>query len=119
MLATAAFAMTLVVAALHVVFMVLETFLWTTPRGRKIFGQTPEDAEKTKVLAQNQGVYNGALAAGLVYAAIVGQRDTTIVLLAFVVVVGIYGGITAKPTIFVLQALPGAIALGLTIAAGL
>lgn len=116
MLALAAHIATLIVALLHFAFMVLETFMWTTPRGRKIFGQSPEDAEKTKVLAQNQGVYNGALGAALAYAGIVGDRETAIVLLAFVVIVGIYGGFTAKRSILAMQALPGAIALGLTIA---
>ena len=117
MIALAAYVLTLIVAALHVAFMALETFLWTTPRVRKIFGQSEEDAQKTKVLAQNQGVYNGALAAALAYAAIVGQRETVIVLLAFIVVVGIYGGITAKKSIIATQALPAAIALALTIIA--
>jgi putative membrane protein len=115
--ALAALVATLVVAALHAVFMVLETFLWTTPRGRKIFGQSPEDAEKTKVLAQNHGVYNGALGAALAYAAITGEHTTSIVLLIFVIVVGVYGAITAKGSILFMQALPAAIALALTLLA--
>jgi putative membrane protein len=113
MLALAALIATLVVAALHAVFMILETFLWTTPRGRRIFGQSVEDAEKTKVLAQNQGVYNGALAAALAYAALTGSTTTTIVLLIFVIVVGVYGGATAKRSILFIQAAPAAIALAL------
>jgi putative membrane protein len=110
-----ALAATLVVALAHVAFMVLETFLWTTRRGRKIFGQTVEQAEATKVLAKNQGIYNGALAAVLAWAAFSGPRSTVVALLLFVVVVGAYGGITAKPTILVVQALPAAIALALVL----
>ena len=103
----------IVVALLLVVFMVSETFLWTTPGVRRRFGQTAEQAETTKVLAANQGVYNGALAAALVYSVFTAQVATTTVLLAFVVVVGLYGGYSAKRSILVLQALPAAIALAL------
>lgn len=106
-------AFAIVVALLHVVFMVFETFLWTTPGVRKRFGQTAEQAETTKVLAANQGVYNGALAAALIYSVVTAQAATTTVLLAFVVVVGLYGGYSAKRSILVLQALPAAIALAL------
>ncbi len=105
---------TLLVAALHVVFMVVETFLWTTPKVRARFGQTAEQAETTKVLAQNQGVYNGALAACLAWAAITGDAKVKAMLLAFVIVVGIYGAATAKRSILYIQALPAAVALGLT-----
>ena len=104
---------TLLVAVAHVLFMVLETFLWTTPKVRKRFGQTAEQAEATKVLAANQGVYNGALAGALVWSVVTDQVATTTVLLAFVVVVGIYGGYSAKRSILVIQALPAAIALAL------
>ena len=106
---------TLVVAALHFVFMILETFLWTTKRGRKIFAQTEEQAQATKVLAANQGVYNGALSALLIWASMANQRPTMVALLVFVIFVGIYGAITAKPTILFLQALPGGIALALVL----
>jgi putative membrane protein len=106
-------AFAILVAVLHVVFMVFETFLWTTPGVRKRFGQTAEQAETTKVLAANQGVYNGALAAALAWSVIAKQPTTTMVLLAFVVVVGLYGGYSAKRSILVLQALPAAIALAL------
>lgn len=106
-------AFAIVVALLHVVFMVFETFLWTTPGVRRRFGQTAEQAETTKVLAANQGVYNGALAAALIYSVVTAQAATTTVLLAFVVVVGLYGGYSAKRSILVLQALPAAIALAL------
>ncbi len=99
------------VAVAHVLFMVLETFLWTSPGVRKRFGQTAEQAEATKVLAANQGVYNGALAAALGWSVVTGQVATTTVLLAFVVVVGVYGGFSAKRSILFIQALPAALAL--------
>ncbi|MBX7194949.1 MAG: DUF1304 domain-containing protein [Sandaracinaceae bacterium] len=114
MLASLALVATLVVAVLHVLFMVLETFLWTTPRGRKIFGQTVESAAQTKVLAANQGVYNGALAVLLAWAALAGETHAAMAGLVFVIVVGVYGAITAKPTILFLQALPALVALVLT-----
>ena len=105
---------TLVVASLHVVFMIVETFLWTSPAIRKRFGQTAEQAEATKVLAGNQGIYNGALAAALVWAVLAGDRKAAMVLLGFVIVVGIYGAVTAKGSILVIQTLPAVIALVLT-----
>jgi putative membrane protein len=108
----------LVVAVLHVVFMVLEAVLWTAPAGRRIFGQTVEQAEATRVLALNQGLYNGGVAALLVWAALTGRADTTGALLAFVVAMGIVGAITAKPTILLFQAAPAAIALGLLVVQG-
>jgi putative membrane protein len=106
-------AFALFVAFAHVLFMVLETFLWTTPAVRRRFGQTAEQAEATKVLAANQGVYNGALAGALVWSVVTSHVPTTTVLLAFVVVVGVYGGYSAKRSILVIQALPAAIALAL------
>ena len=111
MLPPGGLAASLFVAVAHVGFMVLETFLWTSPRGRRIFGTTAEEAETTKVLAQNQGVYNGALAVVLAWAALSGARPTVIALLAFIVVVGIYGGVTAKRSILVTQAVPAAVAM--------
>ena len=102
------FALSLLVAALHAVFFVVESFLWTGKTVRRRFGMTPEQAEATKVLAANQGVYNGALAAALAWATVAGERATVLALLAFVVVVGVYGGATAKRSIFFVQALPGA-----------
>jgi putative membrane protein len=109
-----AVATTLFVAALHFVFMVFETFLWTKPAVRRRFGQTAEQAEATKILAANQGVYNGALAAALIWSVYEGNVAAMRMLLVFVIVVGIYGGATAKRSILVIQALPAAIALGAT-----
>ena len=107
--------MTLVVAFLHVVFMVVETFLWTTPGVRRRFGQSAEQAEATRVLAANQGVYNGALALALAWSVLAGEAFCTRVLLAFVIAVGLYGGATAKRSILVIQALPASIALALAL----
>lgn len=109
----AALVATLVVAALHLGFMVLETFLWTRPTGRRVFGGGIKDFEATRVLAQNQGVYNGALAGVLAWAALAGDSAAAVALLIFVVVVGVFGAATAKPSIFFVQALPALVALGL------
>ena len=106
---------TLVVSALHVIFMVVETFLWTSPPIRKRFGQTADQAEATKILAGNQGVYNGALAAVLAWAALSGDRGASMALLGFVIAVGLYGAATAKGSILIVQALPAGVALALTV----
>jgi putative membrane protein len=111
-----ALALSILVAVLHVVFFVVESLLWTKPAVRKRFGQTAEQAEATKVLAQNQGIYNLALAGALAWALFAPDRAAAMVLLGFVVVVGIYGGFTAKRSILVIQALPAALALGATYA---
>jgi putative membrane protein len=99
------------VAALHLYFLVLEMFLWTTPRGRKVFGTTPDFAEASKVLAANQGLYNGFLAAGLVWGLLRGDAAVQLFFLACVLVAGIYGGATANRKILFVQALPAALAL--------
>lgn len=112
-MSTAALVATYVVAALHLAFFALESLLWTTPKVRKIFGQSKEEAETTKVLALNQGAYNACLAVALVYAAITGSVETLLVLHAFVILVGLVGAATAKITILFLQTLPAAIALAL------
>jgi putative membrane protein len=106
-------AVTLIVAAAHVLFMVLESVLWTKPTGRRIFGQTVEDAEKTRVLAFNQGIYNGGLAALLAWGVFDHQHTMVVALLVYVFAMGIVGGATAKRTILLYQALPAAIALAL------
>jgi len=99
------------VAAIHVYILVLEMFLWTTPRGRKAFGTTPEFAEASKTLAANQGLYNGFLAAGLVYAIATGSREFALFFLACVIVAGVYGALTASRKILFIQALPAAVAM--------
>ncbi|MFL5783942.1 MAG: DUF1304 domain-containing protein [Bacteriovoracaceae bacterium] len=103
--------LTLLTAVLHIGFMVLETFLWATPTGMKIFRMTEAQAEATRVLAMNQGLYNGMLAAGLFYAYATGDYDLAAVFLVFVAVVGVFGAVTVSPKIFFLQALPAIIAL--------
>ncbi|MET8430288.1 DUF1304 domain-containing protein [Nocardia sp. NPDC004860] len=108
-------------AALHVYILIMEMFLWTTPRVRAGFGVTAEFAEESKVFAANQGLYNGFLAAGLIWGLIaadpVGQA-AKIFFAACVVVAGLYGGATASRRIFVGQALPGAITLIAVLLAG-
>ena len=113
MLAIAAALVTALVGLLHIGFMILETFLWTEPRGLKTFRHSREDAEKSKVLAANQGVYNGVLGAFLLYTAILGEHTTGLVLLSFVVIVGLYGAATVGRSILFVQALPAAIASAL------
>ncbi len=105
--------LTAVVALLHLGFLVLEMFLWTTPFGLKTFNMTPEVAASSAVLAANQGLYNGFLAAGLVWGLVARESGTAIKIffLACVIVAGIFGAATAKPTILFVQALPAALAL--------
>jgi len=118
---TAAAALVTLVAALHVYFLVLEMFLWQTPTGMKTFGTTPEFAASSAVLAANQGLYNGFLAAGLLWAlfsyGVVGGRAILTFFLVCIVVAGVYGGATANPRILFVQAMPAAIALALVWAA--
>ena len=99
-----------IVALLHFYFLVLEMFLWTTPKGLRTFRMTPEKAEMTAILAKNQGLYNGFLAAGLIWSLWAG-RDASIFFLVCVLVAGIYGGLTASRSILYVQALPAIIAL--------
>jgi putative membrane protein len=108
-----------IVAALHLYFLVLEMFLWDTPKGRKTFGTTPEQSASSKVLAANQGLYNGFLAAGLVWGVAQGAagRGDKLFFLGCVLVAGLYGAATSSKKILFVQALPAAIGLGLTIAA--
>jgi putative membrane protein len=103
------------VALLHVYFLVLEIFFWDKPRGRRVFGTTAEFASASKVLAANQGLYNGFLAAGLIWGLWLGAHGGEIKLffLGCVVLAGIFGGITANRKILYVQALPGAIAFAL------
>ncbi len=106
------------VALLHLWFLVLEMFLWTTPRGRKTFGMTAEKAEATKVLAANQGLYNGFLAAGLGWGLLAGADGypVKVFFLGCVFVAGIFGAATAARKILWVQAVPAAVALALVCA---
>ena len=101
------------VALLHVYFLVLEMFLWTTPYGRRTFGTTAEVAASSKVLAANQGLYNGFLAAGLIWGLVARDsgRAIQIFFLACVIAAGLFGGFTASRKILFAQALPGLLAL--------
>lgn len=100
------------VALLHLYFLVLEMFLWTTPTGRRTFGLEADFAEQTKALAANQGLYNGFLVAGLVWGLIDDRDDVKIFFLACVIVAGLYGAATVNRRILVVQAVPAAVALG-------
>ena len=111
---TLGIALVLLVALEHLYFLYLEMFLWTRPKGLKIFGNTPEKAEASKVLAANQGLYNGFLAAGLLWGiAYPGAAGIHIQMffLACVIVAGIYGGLTVTMRIMYLQAGPALLAL--------
>ena len=112
---TAANVAVALVALLHAYFLVLEMFLWDTPFGRKTFGLTPEFATASKSLAANQGLYNGFLAAGLVWGLALGAPGYPVQLffLACVVIAGVFGAVTASRKILWVQALPGAVALAL------
>jgi len=103
------------VAVLHVYFLVIEMFLWDKPYGLRTFGHTREAARASKTLAMNQGLYNGFLAAGLVWGLGLGAEGQAIKIffLACIVIAGIFGGLTATRKILLVQALPAAAALAL------
>ena len=101
------------VALLHLYFLVLEMFLWDTPFGRRSFGMTAEQSAATKVLAANQGLYNGFLAAGLAWGLWLGEGGRAVLLffLGCVIVAGLFGAATASRKILWVQALPAALAM--------
>ena len=103
----------LLVALLHVYFLVLEMFFWDTPFGRRVFRLTPEFSSASKALAANQGLYNGFLAAGLIYGLVSSATPIKILFLVFVVVAGVFGAITVNKRIFWIQAAPAIAALAL------
>ena len=107
------------VALLHLWFLVLEMFLWDKPIGLRTFRQTPESAATTKVLAANQGLYNGFLAAGLAWGLCLGDAGFAVKLffLGCVVVAGVFGAATVGRKILFVQALPAAIGMALVVAA--
>lgn len=114
----------LLVALLHLYFLVLEMFLWDKPKGMKAFGLTPQKAAETKVLAANQGLYNGFLAAGLLWGLfqdLMHQGDAgldfKVFFLLCVLLAGVYGAMTASKKILYIQAMPAALALLLLFAA--
>jgi len=112
-MSTAANVVIAVIALLHLWFLILEMFLWTRPSGRRAFGTTMEFAEQSKALAANQGLYNGFLAAGLVWGLCLGGAGfhVKVFFLACVLLAGIFGGLTASRKILWIQAMPALIAL--------
>ncbi|CAM5239495.1 DUF1304 domain-containing protein [Rhodanobacter lindaniclasticus] len=106
------------IALLHVWFLILEMFLWTRPSGRRAFGLDEEFAEQSRALAANQGLYNGFLAAGLIWGVWLGPAGFAIKVffLGCVLAAGVFGGLTAARKILWFQALPAAIALLLVLA---
>ena len=106
-----------VVAILHAYFMVLERFLWTTPKTARSFGRTVEQQEASASLAKNQGLYNGFLAAGLVWSYFVPYgHGVRVFFLACIVVAGLYGAATASKKILFVQAIPAGLALAMVVA---
>lgn len=110
-MSTIAMALIVLVALLHVWFLVLEMFLWTRPLGMKTFRNTPEKAEITKVLAANQGLYNGFLAAGLLWAGFAGKQDVALFFLGCVVIAALYGAWSVSRRIFYVQGVPALAAI--------
>lgn len=108
---------TTLVALLHFGFMMVEMFFWNHPLGQKMFGLSESLASQTGWMAANQGLYNGFLVAGLIWGLAAKKRDIVIFFLLCVIVAGVFGAITVKPTVFIVQALPAIIALGLTLGA--
>ena len=107
--------LTLLIALEHFAFLLLEMFFWTKPLGRKVFAQSKARAQESKILAANQGLYNGFLAAGLLWGLFYPEpkvaREITIFFLLSISIAGIYGGWTVKRTIFYVQALPALLTL--------
>ena len=99
------------VALIHVYILVLEMFLWTTPRGQRAFSLTPEFAQQTRVLGLNQGLYNGFLAAGLAWGLIADDLGAKVFFLVCVAIAGIVGAITANRRILLVQTVPAVLAL--------
>jgi putative membrane protein len=98
-------------ALLHAYFMLLEMYFWTKPLGLKVFGMRPEVAEASKALALNQGLYNGFLVAGLVWAFVSQDNRVFLFFLGCMLVAGIVGALSVHPKIFFVQGLPALLAL--------
>ncbi len=118
-MSTAANVVVLLVALLHVYILMLEMFFWDKPLGRRVFGLTPEFAAASRALAANQGLYNGFLAAGLLWGAALGGPGAPVkaFFLACVIVAGVFGAVTVHKKILFVQAVPGIIALALVLQA--
>lgn len=102
---------TLLVALMHSGFLAMEMFFWETPFVQKAFNITPEFASETAFMAANQGLYNGFLAAGLLWGLFFKKKDVVIFFLLCVIIAGVYGAMTVKPSIFFIQAVPAMFAL--------
>ena len=107
--------LTFLVAISHIGILILEMFFWSHPIGQRIFSMTPEVAESSSVLAMNQGLYNGFLAAGLFWGLLKNRVDIKVFFLCCVVIAGIFGGMTAKTSILFTQGLPALMALILVV----
>ncbi|WP_339647074.1 DUF1304 domain-containing protein [uncultured Pelagibacterium sp.] len=101
-----------IVAAIHLYIVFIEMTQWNKPLGLKAFGLGQELADKTTVLAANQGLYNGFLAAGLIYGLAAASAEFNVFFLVCVLVSGLFGAATASRKILFIQALPAALALG-------
>jgi putative membrane protein len=120
-MAILATALVILVAAIHLYIVVLEMFLWRTPRGMQAFGTDQVFADRSAPLAANQGLYNGFLVAGLVWGLLAGGAlgfQVKLFFLACVIVAGLYGGATVSRRILVVQALPAALAFVAVLVAG-
>lgn len=110
---------TFISAVTHVGILALEMFFWNHPLGQKIFSMTPEAAESSALLAVNQGLYNGFLAAGLFWGLLRDRTDIKVFFLSCIVIAGIFGAITVKTSILFVQGLPALIALVLVLMSSL
>lgn len=103
------------VAALHLYFLTLEMFFWTRPLGLRVFGNSPQKAADSAVLAANQGLYNGFLAAGLIWGLLQPNAAFAVQIKAFflacVIVAGLYGAVSVSRKILFVQAMPAVVAL--------
>jgi len=114
----AATVLSLLVCAIHIYILVVEMFLWDKPAGMKAFGLKPDFAKATKVLAANQGLYNGFLAAGIAWALVTNQRGALLFVLGCVAVAGIYGAATSSRKILFVQTVPASLAMAAVVALG-
>ncbi|MDQ0797184.1 DUF1304 domain-containing protein [Streptomyces sp. B1I3] len=118
---TAAHVLVALVAVIHAYFLVLEMFLWDTPRGRRAFSTTEEFSARSATLAANQGLYNGFMAAGLVWGLIASDpvaHQAQVFFLSCLVIAGVYGAATVSRKILYVQAVPAVLALVLVLSAG-
>ncbi|HMQ03303.1 MAG TPA: DUF1304 domain-containing protein [Pyrinomonadaceae bacterium] len=104
------------VAIEHIGFLILEMFFWDHPIGQRIFGLTPEVSAASAALAANQGLYNGFLAAGLIWGVVSATRNVNMFFLVCIIIAGIFGALTAKGSIILFQGLPAFLALAATLA---